>query len=78
MGDVGSSAQGLQGAAFLALLAPLTLGGWFEGTSTRLHPKGLSVKPAVNSPSPSSPVEDPPSVNVGPAESSPTYYAGSG
>lgn len=39
----GSIALGLQGASFLALLAPLTLGGWFEGTITPLHPKGLSV-----------------------------------
>ena len=62
MGDVGSSALGLQGTFFLSLLASLTLGGWFEGASTQLHPKGLSLQPAVSSPSLSSPVEDPPKV----------------
>lgn len=78
MGDVGSSAWGLQRPSFLALLASLILGDWFESTRTRLHPKRLSVKLAVKSPSPSSSVEDPPSVNVGPAETTPIYYTGSG
>lgn len=62
-------------SSFLALLASLTLG--FEGGSTQLHHKGLLAELAVNSPSPSSPVEDPSSVNVGSAEALPTYYAGS-
>jgi len=30
-------------ASFLALLAPLAPGGWFEGTGTPLNPKGLMV-----------------------------------
>lgn len=42
--------MGLQGASFLALLAPLPLGGWFEGTSTPLHPTGLSVNASCELP----------------------------
>lgn len=48
----GSSALGLQGASFLALLAALSQEGWFEGTSSPLRPKGLSVNASYELPIP--------------------------